>query len=79
MCYDKALRILARMEYPHAAGRDNKQPGDKSQQHPPSKLQYESWVDRLVEKKFCHIVAAQVSTKKRSPSHSFSINSRGCT
>ena len=54
MCYDKALRILARLEYPwEACG------GGNGKQN--SRLAYEEWVNALVEKKFCHIVSAQVS------------------
>ena len=59
MCYDKALHILARMEYPQgssvataAAALDGG-----------SSLTYEDWIGRLVERKFCHIVSAQVGLK----------------
>ena len=59
MCYDKALRILARMEHPRAAGRDNGTSRCHGKQ-PTTRLQYEAWVEKLVERKFCHIVSAQV-------------------
>ena len=62
MCYDKALRILARMEYPRpvAAALGGGEAGEAGHS---SKLMYEEWIDRLVEKKFCHVVSAQVRCK----------------
>ena len=62
MCYDKALRILARMEYPRpvTAAPGGGEAGEAGHS---SKLMYEEWIDRLVEKKFCHVVSAQVRCK----------------
>ena len=72
MCYDKALRILARLEYPRACFSEGSpqerdphfNDGKLPLQQGPSKLEYEQWVDRLVEKKFCHIVSAQVRCER---------------
>ncbi|KAG1671275.1 hypothetical protein FOA52_010846 [Chlamydomonas sp. UWO 241] len=60
MCYDKALRILARMEYPSAAAASSAGGLPKIGQAGAAQSQYEAWLDRLVEKKFCHVVSAQV-------------------
>jgi hypothetical protein len=62
MCYDKALRILARMEYPRAAAAGVN--GGKHGQA--GAAQYEAWLDRLIEKKFCHVVSAQVYGSARA-------------
>ena len=47
---------LSRLEYPWAAcGASGSGNGEQ-----PSRIQYEEWVDQLVERKFCHVVSAQV-------------------
>ena len=58
MCYDKALRILARMEYLPGTthGREGGEGGEGDMQGEAS----QAWVERLVEKKFSHVVSAQV-------------------
>lgn len=52
MCYDKALRILTKLEYPR----------------PPSMAtkDYDAWVDGLVVSKFNYVVSAQVYGKNRT-------------
>jgi len=55
MCYDKALRILARLEYP-----DPTTGGffpSMGVAHPNSTA---GWIDDLVDKKFSYVVSAQV-------------------
>jgi hypothetical protein len=49
MCYDKALRILARMEYPCAAAAGST--GGRSKLGQAGAAQYEAWLDRLIDKK----------------------------
>ncbi|KAG1671277.1 hypothetical protein FOA52_010848 [Chlamydomonas sp. UWO 241] len=66
MCYDKALRVLARLEYPRAAAAGSAG-GPKGHEHAQgaARAQYEAWLDRLIEKKFCHIVSAQLYSHHR--------------